>query len=44
MVGSPKSRLKEDSLRILRAIRFATVLDFELDEELKKYIKSMDIY
>ena len=28
-----------DSLRILRAIRFATVLDFELDEELKKAIK-----
>ena len=39
MVGSPKQKLKEDSLRILRAIRFATILDFELDEELKKYIK-----
>ena len=39
MIGNPKIRLKEDSLRILRAIRFATVLDFELDEELKKYIK-----
>lgn len=39
MVGNPKHKLKEDSLRILRAIRFATILDFELDEELKKYIK-----
>lgn len=39
MVGSPKKRLKEDSLRILRAIRFATILDFQLDNELKKYIK-----
>lgn len=39
MVGNPKQRLKEDSLRILRAIRFATVLDFELDNDLKKYIK-----
>lgn len=39
MVGSPKQKLKEDSLRILRAIRFATILDFELDEELKKYIR-----
>lgn len=39
MVGNPKKRLKEDSLRILRAIRFATVLNFELDENLKKYIK-----
>lgn len=39
MVGNPKIRLKEDSLRILRAIRFATVLDFEIDDSLKKYIK-----
>ena len=39
MVGSPKQKLREDSLRILRAIRFATILDFELDEELKKYVK-----
>jgi len=28
-----------DSLRILRAIRFATILDFDLDDELKKAIK-----
>lgn len=39
MVGDPKTRLKEDSLRILRAIRFATTLNFELDSNLKKYIK-----
>lgn len=39
MVGNPKHKLKEDSLRILRAIRFATILDFELDKDLKKYIK-----
>lgn len=39
MVGNPKKRLKEDALRILRAIRFATILNFKLDEELKKYIK-----
>lgn len=39
MVGNPKTRLKEDSLRILRAIRFATILDFEIDNNLKKYIK-----
>lgn len=39
MVGNPKKRLKEDSLRILRAVRFATVLNFELDANLKKYIK-----
>lgn len=39
MVGNPKTRLKEDSLRILRAIRFATILDFKIDNELKTYIK-----
>ncbi len=39
MVGNPKIRLKEDSLRILRAIRFATILDFKIDERLKYYIK-----
>ena len=39
MIGNPKKRLKEDSLRILRAIRFATTLDFELEENLKKSIK-----
>lgn len=39
MVGNPKHKLKEDALRILRAIRFATILNFELDSNLKKYIK-----
>ncbi len=39
MVGNPKYKLKQDALRILRAIRFATILDFELDLKLKKYIK-----
>lgn len=39
MVGNPKYKLKEDALRILRAIRFATILDFEIDSKLKKYIK-----
>jgi len=37
-VGNPRNRLKEDSLRILRAIRFATVLNFELDKPTKNYI------
>ncbi len=39
MVGNPKIRLKEDALRILRAIRFATILNFELEPVLKAYIK-----
>ncbi len=39
MIGSVKEKLKDDPLRILRAIRFATVLDFELDDELLQGIK-----
>ena len=38
-VGSADSKIKEDILRSLRAIRFATILDFELDEKLKNAIK-----
>ena len=38
-VGNPRYRLKEDSLRILRAIRFAGVLDFSIDDKTKYYIK-----
>lgn len=37
-VGNPKSKLKEDALRILRAIRFASILDFEIEEKTKDYI------
>ena len=38
-VGNAKNKISEDALRILRAIRFATILNFKLDEELKKNIK-----
>ncbi|MDO5569168.1 MAG: hypothetical protein Q4G04_03560 [bacterium] len=38
-VGNPRYRIKEDALRILRAIRFATTLDFDIDEKTKFYIK-----
>lgn len=38
-IGNPMVRLKEDPLRILRAIRFALTLSFVLDEKLKKAIK-----
>lgn len=38
MVESSDLKIKEDPLRILRAIRFATILDFKLDENLKKSI------
>jgi len=39
MVGNPKDKLKEDAFRILRAIRFATQLNFEIDDNLAKAIK-----
>ena len=38
-VGPARTKISEDALRILRAIRFATILNFSLDEELKKSIK-----
>ncbi len=38
-VGNPRYRLREDSLRILRAIRFASNLDFDIDPRTKYYIK-----
>jgi tRNA nucleotidyltransferase (CCA-adding enzyme) len=37
-VGVPDERFQEDGLRILRAIRFASVLGFEVEEETKKSI------
>lgn len=37
-VGDPFSKMKEDPLRMLRAIRFATTLHFSLEDELKKVI------
>lgn len=38
-VGNPKQSLKEDALRILRAIRFAATLNFTIEPKLKTYIK-----
>lgn len=38
-VGNPRYRFKEDALRILRAVRFATKLDFDIDKKTKIYMK-----
>lgn len=32
-VGNPEARFHEDALRILRAVRFASVLDFDIENE-----------
>jgi len=37
-VGNPRYRIKEDSLRILRCIRFATILDFDIDVKTKHFL------
>lgn len=38
-VGDSLFKFKQDSLRILRAIRFATILNFKLSDEVKSAIK-----
>lgn len=38
-VGDPIEKFSEDSLRILRAIRFATILDFDLSDDVANAIK-----
>lgn len=39
-VGDPKKRFTEDALRILRAVRFAATLGFEIDQETKDAAKA----
>ncbi len=39
MIGTPSERLKQDPLRMIRAIRFASDLDFEIEENLRESIK-----
>jgi len=38
-VGKPEERFNEDALRLLRAVRFATTLGFEIEEKTLKAIK-----
>lgn len=41
-VGDPETRFNEDGLRIMRLVRFATVLDFEYDKETAKAAKKLN--
>ncbi len=40
-VGDPEKRFAEDKLRILRAVRFSSVLDFDIARETSSAIKKM---
>ena len=40
-VGNPEKRFDEDALRILRALRFASVLDFEIEKDTAAAIHAM---
>lgn len=40
-VGLPEDRFREDALRILRALRFSSVLDFDIDADTKAAIHAL---
>ena len=40
-IGEPKERMEEDRLRMLRAVRFAVMLDFEIEQKTWNAIKEM---
>lgn len=42
-VGKAKERFSEDALRILRAVRFAAQLKFQIEEETKEAIKELAV-
>ena len=43
-VGRPEDRFNEDALRMLRAVRFATTLNFEIEEKTAEAIKKNSIW
>lgn len=40
-IGDPRARFREDRLRLLRAVRFASTLEFELDPDTESAVKEM---
>jgi tRNA nucleotidyltransferase (CCA-adding enzyme) len=43
-VGNPNERFSEDALRMLRAVRFATTLNFEIEEKTATAIKKNSLW
>ena len=43
-VGNPEERFSEDALRMMRAVRFATTLGFQIEENTAKAIKKNSIW
>jgi tRNA nucleotidyltransferase (CCA-adding enzyme) len=43
-VGNPEERFSEDALRMLRAVRFATTLNFFIEEKTAKAIKKNSVW
>ena len=43
-VGEPEKRFKEDALRMLRAVRFAVVLDFSIKYATFCFLRELDFY
>ena len=41
MIGDPTQRYREDPVRMLRAVRFAAALDFEIDPATRKPIREL---
>lgn len=44
VVGDTEKKLREDKTRIIRAIRFACTLDFDLDDKIIDFIKEKKVY
>lgn len=40
-IGDPRARMREDKLRLLRAIRFTAALDFDLDPDTSAAVREM---
>lgn len=41
LIGDPETRLREDPVRMLRAVRFAAKLDFKIDTSIEKIMPSL---